>query len=261
MPFPQSDRVIFERNPLEQVICQLRFPTILQIAARDPAGFQDRVRAQYPGFSRNEAVQAAVPEEIAQLLGRFGMQLPGPNASYTFKSADGHRQIGLTQEFVSVTDRHYVHWENFFAEVERARTALEAEYQPGFYTRIGLRYVDVIDRAELELQDVPWHELVNRQLLDALGSDEIGGQVTEIKTDALLIVPEVPNATLRLRHGLVKTGKERYLFDADFYVDERKNSGDVAQILVRFHELAGHLWRWAIAPTLREALKPMEVGG
>jgi len=34
MPFPEVKRVIYEHNPLDKVICQLRFPPILRIECR-----------------------------------------------------------------------------------------------------------------------------------------------------------------------------------------------------------------------------------
>ncbi|WJI52911.1 TIGR04255 family protein [Mesorhizobium sp. C089B] len=46
--FPNSERVIYARSPLVQVICQIRFPKILRIEASPPADFQDQVRDLYP---------------------------------------------------------------------------------------------------------------------------------------------------------------------------------------------------------------------
>jgi uncharacterized protein (TIGR04255 family) len=46
MTFPEdSPRVIYGRNPLEQVICQIRFPTILKIDTELPAAFQEQIRS------------------------------------------------------------------------------------------------------------------------------------------------------------------------------------------------------------------------
>ena len=50
MPFPETDRVIYAHNPLEQVICQFRFPPILRIDSELPAQFQDRIRHEFPSL-------------------------------------------------------------------------------------------------------------------------------------------------------------------------------------------------------------------
>ncbi len=50
MPFPSANRVIFKRNPLKEVICQLRFPPILKIDSEIPANFQDLIRNEFPKY-------------------------------------------------------------------------------------------------------------------------------------------------------------------------------------------------------------------
>lgn len=45
MLFPPTQRVIYHKNPLVEVVCQLRFPTILKIDAEIPVAFQEAVRS------------------------------------------------------------------------------------------------------------------------------------------------------------------------------------------------------------------------
>ena len=46
------ERCIYRSNPLIEVICQLRFPTILSISAREPADFQEGIRQHFPQYKR-----------------------------------------------------------------------------------------------------------------------------------------------------------------------------------------------------------------
>ena len=46
--FSQEERCIYTNNQLMEVICQLRFPTILAVGAREPVDFQDAVRGIFP---------------------------------------------------------------------------------------------------------------------------------------------------------------------------------------------------------------------
>lgn len=50
--FSDSERVHYAKAQLAEVVCQLRFPSILRIAAEEPADFQERIRATYPRYSR-----------------------------------------------------------------------------------------------------------------------------------------------------------------------------------------------------------------
>jgi len=52
MPFPDSKRAFYGKNPLEEVVCQLRFPPILRIEVETPAVFQDKVRQVFPLYKR-----------------------------------------------------------------------------------------------------------------------------------------------------------------------------------------------------------------
>ena len=50
-PFPDAPRVMYERNPLVEVICQVRFPPVLRIEAQLPDAFQDRIRDVFPIYN------------------------------------------------------------------------------------------------------------------------------------------------------------------------------------------------------------------
>ena len=55
--FSQEERCIYQNNQLMDVICQLRFPTILSVGAREPVDFQDAIRSVFPRYQlRQEAV-------------------------------------------------------------------------------------------------------------------------------------------------------------------------------------------------------------
>lgn len=70
MPFPNSPRVIYRKNPLEQVICQIRFPSILRIDTEIPAAFQELVRSQFPLFEERQEGGIEIPVELSEQLPR-----------------------------------------------------------------------------------------------------------------------------------------------------------------------------------------------
>src|SRR5687768_9490054 len=109
MNLPEFDRVIYERNPLVEVVCQLRFPPILRISHQEPAEFQDEIRFQYPLF---ESIQPQVPPEIAKLVQQAGLPLPS-DLSYSFKSEDQKWQLSITKDFIALNTSAYERYENF----------------------------------------------------------------------------------------------------------------------------------------------------
>ena len=54
MLFAQYERYQYARPPLVEVICQLRFPTILAIGAQEPAAFQEAVRRDFPQYAARQ---------------------------------------------------------------------------------------------------------------------------------------------------------------------------------------------------------------
>ncbi len=260
MTFPHSNRVIFDKNPLEEVICQLKFPTILEIGAQRPAKFQNEIRDDYPLF---EVEQPAFPKELEQLVSTLPIPKPTDAVTYKFISADGKSLISLGSEFVAFKENKYTTWQRFSKELERAQRALEEIYKPAFYTRVGLRYRDIIDRVKLGIENEPWEELLNPSLLGLLGSqDNVGSHVEQIETEASLRIEEVKGGRATIRHGIgkrVKDNSEVYLIDTDFYTTERSIGKDVPEILQRFNRLGGDFFRWAITPKLHNALAPREL--
>jgi uncharacterized protein (TIGR04255 family) len=117
MPFPQTRRVVFQKNPLVEVVCQLRFPPILTISSDAPSAFQDRIRKTYPLYERTEG-DGQLPKEVTALLAQMRIQIPGQSAPHRFLTVDTKRFISLEQNFVAVSEREYTRWEAFRREIE-----------------------------------------------------------------------------------------------------------------------------------------------
>jgi len=259
MPFPSSNRVIYSRNPLKEVICQLRFPPILEIASEAPATFQNAVRKKYPLYEKEEAQQ--VPVEMGEIAKQLGA-LQGPEGiAHKFLTADSQRVIGLCTGYVSLSDREYRQWEEFREEVELACSALSA-HDPAFFTRVGLRYRDVIDRREVGLEARPWEALLQRDLIGLVAVQDVVGTLDSCKNEASIGIEGVKGGEVALRHGFVTDddgGRDTYVIDVDLYTGERTSCDEVLGILDVFHNISGNLFRWAITPELHDALGPTEI--
>ena len=66
MPFPTVDRVIYNKNPLDKVICQFQFPSILKIDSELPYSFQEAISKYFPIYS--EMVGVSVPKGFEQAI-------------------------------------------------------------------------------------------------------------------------------------------------------------------------------------------------
>ena len=260
MIFPKSERVIFDKNPLEQVICQLRFLPILAIISKEPAEFQERVRATHPKYEKTITV---MPKPIADLLATLPVAPNFPEAMvYKFTTVDGKSEIDLTRDFIAVATTKYRRWEEFEQTIRLAASNFEALYNPGSYTRIGLRYRNVIDRQVCGLDNVPWKELIRQSVVGLLAESEgeVSGQIRAMESQCQIDL-DVDNEHVAIRNGLIGAAGEnqKYAIDADFYAEGEITIGDVFSILGRFNEEARNLFNWTIAARLRKALGPIPV--
>jgi uncharacterized protein (TIGR04255 family) len=262
MSFPESPRVLYGKNPLDQVICQLRFPPVLRIDSELPATFQERVRSAYPYFEQKSAFDLGpdVPSEIARLL---GASLPPGNSAvrYEFISDDRLRTATLTKDFLALSAREYTRWEIFEQQLNIPLSALLDLYSPAFYCRIGLRYRDLVRRSALGLEDVPWSKLLRSEILGELASADVAEDIESTMREVVLRLQN-GSARVRVKHGLGQvedTGEVCYMIDADFFTEERTEINNALSILRGFNRQAGHLFRWCVTERLHEAMEPRAI--
>lgn len=260
MNLPEFERVIYKRNPLIEVVCQLRFPPILKISHQEPVELQDAIRFKYPLF---ETTRAQLPSEISQVVQQLGFPLQS-DVVYNFKSEDQRWSLSLTKDFIALTTSSYERYEQFKQRLEEALEMFEGIYKPSFYTRIGLRYQDLIIRSKLGIEDKNWSELIAKHVASELHEPNFSFSIQTI-LKSLVLRTEI--GQVNLNHGLVNVQEEQsntneiaYLFDADFYIEQKiEGSRDVWNLLNQFNQSAGKLFRWSITDTLHNAMQPQSV--
>lgn len=261
MPFPDSPRVIYQKNPLTEVICQLSFPTILRIDSEVPARFQEKIREEYPIYQETQGASLKLnfPQELAQVIGN-ALPLKSGRATYQFLSADRKWRVILTRESLSVSTIEYKKWEDFKRHLEIAFGAFLEEYKPLFFTRIGLRYQDLIQRSKMGLENVGWSELLNPSLAGELSAPEIVDRITHC-VNQLTITLDDNGSMVLLNHGLAsnENSEVSYIIDSDFLTEEKTEVKNVIERLDYFNKFSGRLFRWCISEKLHNALEPQPI--
>jgi uncharacterized protein (TIGR04255 family) len=258
MLFPESPRVIYNKNPLVEVICQLRFPRILRIDTDLPTAFQEEIRAAFPNFTQSAAIDLGkLPPDLARIVG-LEKALGSGQQSYEFSSADGTWKVTLTSQFLALVTTKYRRWEEFKERLGLPLQALARTYGPTFFSRLGLRYQDVIKRSELGLSDVAWSELLQPHILAELSKPGIEAAAVEVARNLLLQIGDQGDK-VRVQHGFAKTGQDPekcYLIDCDFFVEQQTEPNNATAVLDRLNRESGRLFRWCIESRLHEAMEP-----
>ena len=256
MPFPVVKRMKYNKSPLENVICQLRFPPILQIDSEIPYQFQNKIREQFPNYEEKIEIQQEINASV-NLAAMNQITNPMTKVSSTknheFTTEDEHWTINLTRTFLSISTNKYNTWEDM---IERLRLPLEA------FTRVGLRYVDVFCRSSLGLNvdDYPWNKLIKPYFLGLLGSS-VAPNVKDMNS-VYEIGCEDGDGTVRIVANLVKridTDEECFLMDSDVYTSNKVPCDTILEKLNYLHDRSSRLVRFAITDELHERMEPEEI--
>lgn len=251
------ERVLYEKNPLESVICQVRFPTILRVDSELPSTFQDRIRERFPIFSESSDEEMLIPSEVAKVLGRQFLEgMPG--RTYNFTSEDGAWQVSLTRDFLAFTCRKYERWEGFKGQFETPLSALLDIYKPNFFSRVGLRYRNVIRRSMLSIPATPWHELLDSQVAGELVDTEAAEQIKRLRKEILFDLPDLAQARMIHSFGISR-GEQVYVIDTDFFTTQKTEANDVSRRLGIFNRYARSFFRKCISEQLHRAMGPNPV--
>lgn len=267
MALPETNREIYRRNPLAEVTVQMRFPPILRIEAESPAQFQEAIRDHYPLYRRGMAagqLPPNIPAPVRGLIQSMGAAA-GP-VQHLFETQDRKSSVTLSRETVILKATDYIRWEEFRTQLDHVRAKFQQLYQPASYSRLDLRYVNIIQRSILDLNGVPWSELLNPSIGGELSVPEFGESIDSASRQ-LHCKLEGDNHFLTLKTGiaLAKSAnrggiKEKcFLIDSDFHTHTDKpptETNNVTPILDTFNRASGNLFRWAIKSRLRDALEP-----
>ena len=257
--FRSEPRVIYGKNQIVNVICQLRFPTILAISAKEPYEFQDAVRQEYPVYELKREQPAP------KLVNQGGMMRAEPQPAvlnHNFRSADGRWLLNLTNSFIALSTPRYTDWETFAHRLDRALAAFFGVYQPAYFERVGLRYVNGFSKQELGLEDCRWNELLQPAVAGLLDDEELSdGDFTRCSQDAEFKARGGCRVKLHAGPGLVRRAgvqekTPRFILDIDVSMSGNVQLAHVTGALQTVHLNADGIFRGAITEELHRAMCP-----
>lgn len=265
------ERVVYEHNPLAEVVCQIQFGGVEDLSEAEKetllAAF---TAASFPifseevsfGFSQQILFDGASTPTVAPIT------LP-QSRIFHYASSDGVWRVSIAGEFVALTCLKYIGWDSFLPRMLAVAHTFAAVRPNAEAKRLGLRYKDVIERERLGLVGTPWHELIEPFLLGPLAPNALAaGQILaedEVGNFSSQTLIRLDHAMLLLQSSLLASldGQRRaFLIDSDFF-----NEGDLesellsnrhvlAARLEALHSGAGALFRRGITKRLHDALQP-----
>ncbi len=259
--FSQESRCIYEKNQLIEVICQLRFPDILKIEAQEPYAFQDAIRGEYPQYAKK--VEQLPPQQAG---GKLTPQ--GTVNNYQFISADSQWKVSLTKSFIALSTHGYTRWEEFAKRLDRILAAFIQAYQPAYFSRVGLRYINAFRKAELGLENAQWRELILPGYLGLMGDDDAQeGAFLKNEQNITAAMPGGAKCNIKCGPGMLRkinnqtrqSQEEKvFMLDIDLFMEGNTPMNHAVPALNVVHGNAGSLFRGAITDTLHDAMEPRD---
>jgi len=264
MLFSDRPRTLYRNAPAHEVICQLRFPTILSINNVEPADFQEAIRDTFPQYARRQDAQ---PPKIAAAGGPNVQVTPqAPVTNYHFLSEDGRWKLNVTRDFIALSTLRYDCWEEFAQYLDKPLASFIRIYKPAYFQRVGLRYVNVFSRVRLGLEDVPWGTLFAPAYAGALAEADVReedclnyGCDLLVKLDSGSCRAKVHAGLGRLQNKAPNTPQDpevKFILDLDLSMGDNVPCTMAAGALETLHIHGGRIFEGALTDRLREALEP-----
>lgn len=231
----------YKRNFLRQAVCELRFPTLMELGEpRPPAALVKALRKEYPHI------------ELANEV-TLGFGGAGSNNTHThiFRSAKLTWTVSLKESALSVETTAYTDYAHMRERVLRIVEVASMVIDSDFFTRIGLRYINIINSNTNPV--LGW---VNPELVGPLLSEHFKG----IHEYAGKLQLAADDGGCLLQHSIVLKQKQaagemipEYLLDIDAFRTEIQLSNTGAA-LDAMHAQIFDVFDWAIGPKAREYL-------
>lgn len=252
---PLAPRFILERDPLAQVVCQVRFSPVLRLRQRDALiPFQEAVRGDYSRYAEQQAMSVIItPAGVTQQV--------TPDPLHRFQDSGGAFTAILSQDFVALEARDFPGIDDFAPRVVKLAEAVAEHYQPAEMTRIGLRFINEL-RLPSQEPEAEMAKAIAAPVLGVAGTPELSGAIDNVQQVAELRGDE---NRLLVRHGLVRGGGTTvdpvpgeeppahladpfYLLDIDVFAEETLpfSAESVDSRLRRFNDQARSLFAWAV---------------
>ena len=242
-----EERSILRKNQLAEVICQFRFPEILIIGTNPPAQFQELIRDVFPKYSVRKETSSPNQAEVI---------------NHQFSSADSRWRVNLTSKFISLSCHGYHCWEDFAQMLDKPLAAFIQTYKPAYFERIGLRYLNFISRKSLDLDDVPFKELIHPCYLGPMAEDDvIESTIRRCTVDAQFPLRGGCTLNIHAGPGMVKRNgianeELHFIFDQDLFMAGNIPMNATTGALNTLHRQAYSVFRGAITDTLFNAMEP-----
>ena len=237
--FPSVEDIPLGDPPLDEVICQVRFPLDLRLLEEVPTQFQNRLRDRFP------ILEVERPLELEKDAARAGAAVDFRPPVYRFFDSTRENTVSLSADFFALSTKTYGSWPAFASDLRLTHTAVKEIYGLSVASRIGLRYVNLIGPRFAPDGAVD-------SLFDLLRPELTTMFRTEVLPSPLLVMNQVRvmanlEDKFAFRYGLSHrdgTDERVVVLDFDHYAEGDITTEGLVERCERYHETIYRAFRW-----------------
>ena len=242
----------YARNFLKKVICRLDFPVILRLRGDSPAALQETLKSRFPKSA--ESVVLAVKREESVTDGAQ-LKIEEPVTQWEFRTRDNASKLTLSRSFLVLETQAYAEFAPFYESFAAAFSSLQEQYSPQVYTRLGLRYINVVERERGDALD--WAGWFAPELIAHLRFAYPGALLQAMERTTV----QTGSGRAVLQYGINNPDfpapivRREFVLDIDCYTDEDMEPGEVISKLGSLNVDAVDLFERAVGCELRKRLE------
>jgi uncharacterized protein (TIGR04255 family) len=247
--FEQYPDIHLRNAPLQEVICQVRYPAILRIANEDPVAFQEAIRERYTDIQIEQPV----------IVGPLGQETPQVELKprlFRFKDRTDNYSVALALDFFALVSKSYNSWNEFSDNLEFVFQRFQSVYHIQYALRIGLRYTNVLTLEKTGTRNLDeLISLVRDEIVMLFRISEIENPYSvrqEIRTEV------DKDGDFTLMCGLKEKGSTDFILDFDRYIEGEIEVDNLLDRCERYHHTIYNAFRWAIADDKLDVFDPLE---
>ncbi len=236
--FPEVPREVFDKNYLDQVIVEIRYPTYLHLKETAIPEISDKLRKDFPRYEAGETRQVT-PAGVTE-----------PEAVFSFSNRQNNFKIEVTSSRVVLSTHDYQSFENFLNNFKYVLDNCIPSLKAPFFTRIGLRFINNIKDISADGNDLA--DWINSDLVRPIGT-EIGSVFT-MKNE--ITGPLECGGRYGFRYGLAppEVKSRHFILDYDYF-NEDVEADACIDLLDDYHKLHFPFFWWSLGEKAKEALR------
>ncbi len=234
---PDEEPVRHKNNFIKTAVCELKFPTLLELEESPPVKMQKLLRKNYPHYSKETGV--GISEAGPSTLGK----------KYLFESKKRDWIISLRTSAISLETSKYTEFEEFFERLEELLGISKNLLDTDFFTRIGLRYINIIP-----IDDTDLNGWLNPILLSTPVCEQLG-TLSQFNSEFRGFIERGQYA---VKHGFPPRNNpsepiSKYYLDFDHY-SEGVEYNDALELVKDFNKTNYSLFMWSLGQKAKEKL-------